>query len=167
MPDVRPIPEGYTPVTPMLIASPAEELITFIKEVFGAEERLRMPMPNGQIGHCELIANGGLIMVADVMEPFEANRTGVHVYVDDVDATYAKATAKGGTSLMAPDNMFYGDRTSAVRDPFGNVWNISKHVEDVSEADMQTRVAGDVQGSGHLGERNAPAAVVRPGRAMS
>ena len=141
MPDVKPIPEGYTPVTPMLIATPAEDLVTFIKEVFGAEERLRMPMPGGLLGHCELLLNGGLVMVSDAMEPFEANKTGVHVYVDDVDATYAKAIGKGGTSLMAPDDMFYGDRTSAVKDPFGNVWNISRHVEDVSQADMETRMA--------------------------
>lgn len=137
---IQPIPTGYTPVTPMLMASPAEELVTFIKEVFGAEERLRMPMPNGQIGHCELIANGGLIMVADAMEPFGANQTGVHIYVDDVDATYDKALSLGSTSLMAPENMFYGDRTSAVRDQWGNTWNISRHIEDVSEADMQTRM---------------------------
>lgn len=137
---VQPIPTGYTPVTPMLIASPAEELVTFIKEVFGAEERLRMPMPDGAIGHCELIANGGLIMVADAMEPFGANQTGIYIYVDDVDATYDRALARGGTSLMAPEDMFYGDRTSAVRDRWGNVWNIAKHVEDMTEDEMNNRM---------------------------
>src|SRR5687768_2889444 len=137
---VQPIPHGYTAVTPMLIATPAEDLITFIKDVFGAEERLRMPMPGGLIGHCELIVNGGLIMVADAMEMFTPNQSGVHVYVDDVDAAYEKALSKGATSLMAPENMFYGDRTSAVRDAWGNSWNISRHVEDIEEGEMMKRM---------------------------
>src|SRR5690349_20019448 len=100
----------------MLVASPAEKLIGFINDVFGAEERLRMPMPNGDFGHCELMVGQGLLMVADAMEPFGANQTGIYMYVDDVDGAYDKALAHGATSLMAPDHMFYGDRIAAVRD---------------------------------------------------
>lgn len=140
MPDVKPIPDGYPVATPVIMASPAEDLITFIKEVFGAEERLRMPMPGGLVGHCELTLNGGLVMVSDVMEPFTPTQTGVHIYVNDVDDAYNKALARGATSLMAPEGMFYGDRSSAVRDRFGNTWNISKHIEDASMEEINRRM---------------------------
>jgi PhnB protein len=138
---VKPIPEEYTRVTPVLITDGAASLIEFLQQVFGAQERLRMPMPDGKIGHAELSLGDSVIMVADPMPNFGAMAGFLHIYVEDVDRVYQRALSAGATSDMEPTNEFYGDRVANVTDPFGNRYSISTHVEDVSDEEMMKRVA--------------------------
>src|SRR5688572_28466456 len=130
---VKPMPDGYHAVTPYLIVPGAGELIDFMKEAFGAQERFRMPGPRGMAGHAEMQIGDSVVMLAESGSA-ENNRVlpaGIHLYVDDVDSMYEKAIAAGGKSVEAPETKFYGDRNASVLDAFGNVWFISTHVEDV------------------------------------
>lgn len=138
---VKPIPEGYHSVTPYLLADDADGLIEFLKTAFGAEEILRMPGPEGTVGHAEIRIGDSIVMLADASAsdrgtPFPAM---VMVYVEDTDKTYRRALEAGGTSLREPIDQFYGDRSSAVRDRFGNEWWIHTHVEDVPPEEMARR----------------------------
>jgi PhnB protein len=138
---VKPIPEGYHTVTPYLVIQGAEKVIQFATDAFGAKERMRMPGPNGTIGHAELEIGDSVIMLADQDERQNLMPAMVHLYLEDVDAAYARALQAGGTSIEKPENKFYGDRTAGVQDSAGNKWYISTHVEDVPQDEMQRRVA--------------------------
>jgi PhnB protein len=138
---VKPIPDGYRTVTPTLIVDGADQLIRFATEAFGANERLRMPMPDGKVAHAELELGDSVIMVADAMEGFPAHPGYIHLYVEDADAVYRRALQAGATTVQEPQNQFYGDRSGAVADSFGNRWSISTHVEDVPEDEMMRRMA--------------------------
>ena len=139
---VKPIPDGYHSVTPMLIADRASGLIEFMKQAFGAQERMLMPGPEaGSVAHAELLIGGSALMVSDSTEQYPPNQNGVHLYVEDVDAVYQKALGAGAKPIMAPMDQFYGDRSATVRDSFGNVWSIATHIEDVSEEEMMRRMA--------------------------
>lgn len=138
---VQPIPEGYRSVTPYLIVDGAASLLDFVKEAFGAEERIRMPGPNGTIGHAEVTIGDSVIMLADGGEQWPARPGAIHLYVEDCDATYRRAMAAGAASVREPRNEFYGDRMSGVTDPVGNQWWIATHVEDVTPEEMAKRSA--------------------------
>ena len=154
MPDVNPIPEGYPRVTPYLHVSGAEAAIEFYKRVLGAEERMRMPAPEGKIGHAELTIGDAVIMLADefpemnVRGPKSVGGTPVtlHVYVDDVDATFEAALDAGATSIRPVENQFYGDRTEQFEDPFGHHWSVATHVEDVPPEEMEKRMTEAMAG---------------------
>jgi PhnB protein len=154
MPDVEPIPEGYPRVTPYLHVSGANAAIDFYKSVLGAEERMRMPAPEGRIGHAELEIGDAIIMLADefpamgVGGPKSIGGTPVtlHVYVDDVDATFEAALAAGATSVRDVENQFYGDRTGQFEDPFGHRWSVATHVEDVPPEEMEKRMTEAMAG---------------------
>ena len=154
MPDVKPIPEGYPRVTPYLHVSGAEAAIEFYRSVLGAQERMRMPAPEGKIGHAELQIGESIVMLADefpdmdVYGPKAIGGTPVtlHVYVDDVDAVFDAALAAGATSLRPVENQFYGDRTGQFEDPFGHRWSVATHVEDVPSEEMEKRMAEAMAG---------------------
>jgi PhnB protein len=133
------IPEGYHSITPSFCVDGAQEFINFLKEVFAAQDRFKMDGPGGKVMHAELSIGDSAVMVSDVMPQWPAKSNSLYVYVDDVDATYQRALKAGATSVRAPENAFYGDRTSAVQDPFGNIWGIATHVEDVPPDEMQKR----------------------------
>jgi PhnB protein len=138
---VKHIPDGYHAVTPYLIVEGADKLIEFMKAAFGAQERMRMPGPGGVVGHAELELGGSVVMLADSAAAdnnvkFPAM---INLYVDDCDAAFKNAITAGGTSEHDPETKFYGDRNASVRDPFGNVWVISTHVEDVPPDEMAKR----------------------------
>jgi PhnB protein len=137
---VNPIPEGYRTVTPYLIVDGAAELLDFVKSAFGAEERFRMPAPNGTIGHAEVKIGDSIVMLADGGEEWPVMPTFVYLYVEDCDATYEQALAAGATSVREPEDQFYGDRNATVRDSVGNLWGIATHVEDVSEEEVAKRL---------------------------
>ena len=149
MPDVEPIPEGYPRVTPYLHVSGADAAIEFYQSVLGAQERMRMPAPEGKLGHAELQIGESIIMLADefpdmdVRGPKTVGGTPVtlHVYVDDVDAVFDAALGAGATSLRPVENQFYGDRTGQFEDPFGHRWSVATHVEDVPPEEMEKRMA--------------------------
>jgi PhnB protein len=154
MPDVKPIPDGYPRVTPYLHVSGADAAIEFYKSVLGAEERMRMPAPEGKIGHAELKIGDAVVMLADefpdmdVRGPKSIGGTPVtlHVYVDDVDAIFEAALAAGATSVRPVENQFYGDRTGQFEDPFGHRWSVATHVEDVPPEEMEKRMTEAMAG---------------------
>jgi uncharacterized glyoxalase superfamily protein PhnB len=134
------IPDGYQRVTPVLVVDGASKLIDFITTAFGAQERMRMPMPDNKVGHCELELGESVIMVSDATPQSPVSNGHIHLYVEDVDDVYRKALQGGATSEMEPADMFYGDRSASVRDPFGNRWNLATHIEDVPEDEMMRRM---------------------------
>jgi len=145
----NPIPGNYPRVTPYLAVDGAAAAIDFYRDAFGATERMRMAGPDGKIGHAEIDIEGGLIMLADesaamnFRSPITIGGSPViiHMYVADVDAFFARATAAGAEALRPPTDQFYGDRSCTLKDPFGHAWSIATHVEDVSPAEMQKRAA--------------------------
>ena len=144
----RPIPEGYHTVTPYLAVDDAAEAIEYYKRAFGAKERLRMPTPDGKIGHAELEFGDSLVMLADpfpqstVRPPGEIGGTSasVFMYVEDVDAVVKRAVDAGATVTMEVADQFWGDRFGTVSDPFGHVWSIATHREDVSVDEAKRRM---------------------------
>ena len=149
MADMKPIPDGYPQVTPYLIVDGAQAAIEFYTKVFGARERMRLPGPDGKLGHAELELGNSLIMLADehpdmgVLGPKSIGGTPVtiSVYVEDVDAVFEAALSTGATELRGPENQFYGDRSGQFEDPFGHRWSVATHVEDVPPDEMEKRAA--------------------------
>ena len=147
---VKPIPDGYHAITPYLIISGAAAAIDFYKQAFGATEVLRMPDPSGQkIGHAELKIGDASFMLADEYpdmghrSPATLGGTPVSmlVYVENVDQVVAQALAAGAKELRPVADQFYGDRVGMVADPFGHVWSIATHVEDVPSDELLLRAA--------------------------
>lgn len=147
MPDVKPVPDGYTAVTPYLVAEDAPRLIDFLVEAFGAVERMRMPMPDGGIGHAEVEIAGAAVMLSSAAPPdFPPVAAQLHLYVEDADAVYARAVAAGATAIAEPADQFYGDRLGRIADPAGNVWSIATHIEDVTTEQIMERMAAMGEG---------------------
>jgi PhnB protein len=155
MSTVKPIPDGYHSVTPYLIIKGAADAIEFYKKAFGATELLRMPQPDGKIGHAEIKIGDSPVMLADEFpemghkspKTLGGSPVSLMIYVDDVDAVFSRALAEGAKSDRPLENKFYGDRTGSLTDPFGHLWHIATHVEDVSEEEMQRRAAAAHGGS--------------------
>jgi PhnB protein len=145
---IKAIPDGYHSVTPYLIVDGAARALEFYKKAFGAEETVRMPGPDGRIGHAEVRIGDSVVMLAD--ENPEAGARSpktiggspitLFVYVDDVDKVFARAVEFGATVQRPLANQFYGDRTGGVIDPFGHVWYLATHIEDVSPDEMKRRM---------------------------
>jgi uncharacterized glyoxalase superfamily protein PhnB len=138
---VKAIPDEYHSVQPYVIVKGAAKLIDFMKEAFGAQEKMRMPGPDGTIGHAEVQIGDSVVMLADASDAFAPSPATMVVYVQDCDATYRKALAAGGMSEREPEDMFYGDHAAGVNDAFGNRWFIHTHVEDVLPEEMGKRQA--------------------------
>ena len=142
MPDVNPIPDGHTAITPYLIVEDAAGFIDFFASAFGAAERLRVATPEGRIGHAEVEIDGAALMLSGPMPPdFPANRALIYLYVADVDNAYASALRAGATSIDQPADQFYGDRLDRITDPYNNHWAIATHIEDVTAEDLEARLA--------------------------
>jgi PhnB protein len=143
------IPDDYPRVTPYLYIDGAGPAIDFYCSVLGAKERMRMPAPDGKIGHAELEIGDSVIMLADanpdmdVRSPKSIGGTPValHVYVDDADRVFGEAIEAGAKQLRPVENQFYGDRSGQFEDPFGHRWNVATHVEDVAPDEMAKRAA--------------------------
>ena len=154
MADVKPIPDGYPRVTPYLGVDGADAAIEFYVSVLGAKERMRMPAPEGRVGHAELELGESVIMLADehpemgMRGPKTVGGTPVtiHLYVEDVDAVFEAAIAAGATALGEVKDQFYGDRSGQFEDPFGHRWNVASHVEDVAPEEMERRMAEMMSG---------------------
>ena len=148
MSSVKPIPEGYHNVTPYLFVRGATGAIDFYKNVFGATEIMRMPGSNGKIMHAELRFGDSVVMLADenpqsgIMSPqtIGGYSAGLHLYVENADAVIQKAVESGAKLLRPIKNQFYGDRSGSLLDPFGHMWSVATHIEDVSPEEMRKRM---------------------------
>ena len=149
---VKPVPEGYHTVTPYLSIKGANAALAFYKRAFGAEELVRMDMPDGRVAHAELQIGDSRIMLADEMADMADAVTksptslgmpsaGFMIYVPDVDAQWKRAVEAGAKVKRPIKDQFYGDRSGTLEDPFGHVWTIGTHIEDVSPEEMRKRMA--------------------------
>jgi len=144
---VHHIPQGYNSVTPYLIVKGATKAIDYYKKIFGATEVMRMPGPDGRIGHAELKIGNSHIMLADEFpemghqDPLTLGNSPVSmlIYVEDVDSTVARAVADGAEILKPVEDQFYGDRMGFIKDPFGHRWGVATHTEDLSPEEMKER----------------------------
>ena len=144
---VNPIPEGYYSVTPYLVVQDGAGAIEFYKRAFGATELMRMEGPDGKLGHAEIRIGNSPVMLADEFPDMGARSprslggspVSLLVYVEDVDAQFRQAIAAGAKELRPLTDQFYGDRSGILEDPFGHVWNLATHKEDVSHEEMQRR----------------------------
>jgi PhnB protein len=144
---VKPIPEGFHTITPYLIVKGGGRAIDFYKRAFGAVEKFRMDGPDGKIGHAELRIGDSTIMLADenpargALSPASigGSATGLMIYIPDVDDQFRQAVEAGATVKMPVTDMFYGDRSGSVTDPFGHIWTLSTHKEDVPPDELARR----------------------------
>ena len=151
---VKSVPEGYPSLSPYLIVRDGAAAIDFYQKVFGAKLRMKLDGPGGRIGHAELEIGNGLVMLADehpemgALAPTTIGGTpvGLHLYLEDVDAVAKKAIAAGATLKRPVESQFYGDRLGSIIDPFGHLWHISTHVEDVSPDEIGRRAAALARG---------------------
>lgn len=150
---VQPIPDGYHTATPYLIVEGAAAAIDFYKQAFAAVELFRMPGPDGRLGHAEIKIGNSIVMLADEVpqmghrgpKALGGSPVGLMLYVEDVDTMFGKAIAAGAVVTRAVQDQFYGDRSGTLTDPFGHVWTISTHKEDVPPDEMQRRAAEYMQ----------------------
>jgi PhnB protein len=154
MASVKPIPDGYPRVIPYLTVEGASAAIDFYTSVLGATERVRMPGPDGKVGHAELEIGDSVVMLADAFPDMGApspqslggTPVTVMVYVEDVDDVFNRAIQAGATEERKVENQFYGDRAGQFADPFGHKWFVATHVEDVPPDEMAKRAAAAMGG---------------------
>ncbi|NGO14343.1 VOC family protein [Streptomyces sp. HC44] len=137
---VKPVPEGYTTVTPWIISRDTDRLIAYVKEAFGAEEIARVVGEDGRIGHAEVRIGDSVVMMFDARPDWPPTPGFLRLYVEDADAVHRQAVAAGGTSVTEVTHLFFGDRVGRVRDPLGNLWWIQTRVEDLSPEEMERRL---------------------------
>ena len=143
----KPIPDGYRTATPYLIVKGAAEAIEFYKRAFGATEMLRMADPQGKVGHAEIKIGDSVIMLADEHpamgyrgpRSLGGSSVSILLYLEDVDGVFERAVKAGAKAQRPVMNQFYGDRSGTLEDPFGHVWTIATHVEDVPPEEMKRR----------------------------
>lgn len=143
------IPKGFNSITPYLIVKDGAQAIDYYKQVFGATELFRMDQPNGKVGHAELQIGDSRIMLADENPAMGQGHTSpatagtcpvsLYLYLPDVDRVFERAVAAGAKILKPVENQFYGDRSGFLQDPFGHLWSLATHVEDVSPKEVEER----------------------------
>jgi len=147
---VKPTPNGYHSVTPYLLLQDAAAALDFYQKAFNATELFRLPTPDGKIGHAEIKVGNSPIMLADDCgtegswrNPKLAGGTsiGLHVYVEDVDGMFDRALEAGAKVVRPVQDQFYGDRTGRLEDPFGHVWFLATHKEDLTPEEINRRAA--------------------------
>ena len=154
MANVKPIPDGYHSVTPYLTISGAADAIEYYKKAFGATELFRMDH-QGKVGHAEIKIGDSPIMLSDEFpemghvspKTLGGSPVGIMIYVDDVDTIFNQAIAAGGEQQKPLQDQFYGDRSGTLKDPFGHIWTVATHQEDVTPEEMDKRMAA----AGHGG----------------
>jgi PhnB protein len=137
---VKAIPEGHHSITPYLVVVGADKLIAFLEQAFAGKCVERMQGPNGAVAHAEVKIGDSIVMLGEASERAKAYAATLYHYVTNVDETHRRAAAAGAKVLTEPTDMFYGDRSGAVIDPFGNSWYIATHIEDVSPEEMEKRM---------------------------
>lgn len=145
---VKPIPDGHHTVAPYLAIKNAVSALEFYQKAFGAKETYRLVLPDGRLGHAEIRLGDSLIMLADEFPEFGGKApeslggspVSIHLYVEDVDAFVKRAVAEGARLLKPVADQFYGDRSGQLEDPYGHLWWVATHKEDVAPEEMQKRV---------------------------
>jgi len=146
MADVKPIPDGYHSLTPYLIIDGASAAMEYYKKAFGAVELFRMEH-EGKIGHAEMKIGDSPFMLSDEMPQYKGPKAlggtpvSLMIYVDDVDTIYSQAIAAGGAEVKPLQDQFYGDRSGTLTDPFGHMWTVATHKEDVTPEEIEKRIA--------------------------
>ncbi|HEY6483549.1 MAG TPA: VOC family protein [Steroidobacteraceae bacterium] len=151
----KPIPDGYHTATPYLVVKGAAAAIEFYKGAFGATELLRMADPHGRVGHAEIRIGDSVIMLADEHpdmgyrgpRSIGGSSVSILLYVDDVDTIFNRAVSAGAKAQRPIANQFYGDRSGTLEDPFGHVWSIATHVEDVPPEELRRRADAAMKSS--------------------
>ncbi len=141
MPKIQAIPPQYGSLTPYLVLPNCSSAIEFYKTVFNAEEIMRMPMPDGSIGHAELKIGDSILMVAAGNANWPQTSALTCLYVEDCDTVFNCAVAAGAQVIEPLSDKFYGDRSGSVADPFGQRWAIMTHKEDVPPEEMEKRMS--------------------------
>jgi PhnB protein len=144
--NVKAIPEGYHSITPFLVVKNCAGAIEFYKKAFDAEERYRMNMPDGKVGHAELKIGDSVLMLADEFPEMKSlspksiggSPVSMYVYVQDVDAMFNNAVTAGAVVLDGVKDQFWGDRHGRLEDPYGHLWSIATHKKDLSPDEMKT-----------------------------
>lgn len=152
---VKPIPDGYTSVTPYLTVDDGKRAIEFYVRAFGAERQGKMATPDGKVAHAELRIGDAVVMLSDDLPHFQGaapkalggTTVSIFLYVEDVDALVRQAADAGATVLMEPEDQFWGDRMGVLSDPFGHVWLVATHMEEASPADFEARSQALVAGA--------------------
>ena len=143
--NVKAIPDGYHSLTPYMGIDKAGEAIEFYKKAFGATQVMRLDMPDGRVGHAELRIGDSSLMLGTpcdqmaLRNPDEHTSIGLHLYVEDVDAQFQRAVDAGATVVSEPKDQFYGDRSASEKDPFGHLWFLATHKEDLTEEQIRQR----------------------------
>jgi PhnB protein len=161
---VNAVPQGYHTLTSYLVVQDANRAIDFYKQAFGAQEVMRMAGPGGKIGHAELKIGDSMVMLSDEMpgggggrspQSLGGSTVSMFLYVDDVDATFNQAVKAGAKADAPPTDMFWGDRFGRLTDPFGHLWGVATHIEDVAPPEMEKRMKAAMaqmsQAAGHEG----------------
>jgi PhnB protein len=158
MADVKPIPEGYHSLTPYLVMDGAAKALEYYKKAFGATELFRMEH-EGKIAHAEMKIGDSPFMLSDEHpergfrgpKAIGGTPVGLMIYVDDCDTVFKQAIDAGGTEQKAVQDQFYGDRSGTLEDPFGHIWTVATHKEDVSPEEIDKRLAAMAAGGGNPG----------------
>jgi len=148
MSTVKAVPTGHRTVTPYLAIKNAAKALEFYKTAFGATESYKLMMPDGRLGHAEIRLGDSMIMLSDEFpeyggtapETLGGSPVSIHLYVEDVDAFFKKALAAGAKERKPVMDQFYGDRSGQLEDPFGHLWWVATHKEDIAPEEMQKRV---------------------------
>ncbi len=152
---VKPIPDGYPAVSPYICVDGAEDAIAFYSAVFDATERMRLGSPDGKIGHAELAIGDSVVMLSDEFpdwgarspKAFGGTAVTLGVYVEDVDATFARAIEHGAEVVRPVEDQFYGDRSGQFTDPWGHRWSVATRIEEVAPDEMGRRAAAAMSAS--------------------
>jgi PhnB protein len=145
---IKPIPDGYHTLTTYLVVRGAADALEFYKKAFTATELSRLNTPDGKIAHAEFKIGDSIFMISDENpqctdmspETLGGSPVKLFLYVTDVDTTFANAIKAGAKETMPPGNQFWGDRMGAVTDPFGHLWLIATHIEDVDPSELQSKM---------------------------
>ena len=142
---VKAIPHGYHTITPHLLVREAAKAIDFYKKAFGAEELMRLPGPGGKIMHAELRIGDSAVMLGDEMpehgckgpQSYGGSPVSFYLYFENVDAAWKRAVDAGGKTKMPLADMFWGDRTGQIEDPFGHLWSLAQHIKDLTPEEIK------------------------------
>lgn len=137
---VQPVPQDYGSATPFIAVKGVAGFLEFLTQAFGAQERTRVPNEDGTIGHAEVMIGNRMIMMFDAKPDWPPTPAFTMLYVEDCDQVHKQALAAGATEVTPLSTNAWGDRGSRIRDPFGNIWWIQTHVEDLGEDEMYKRM---------------------------